>query len=261
MKYSMCSAMTKERSLENVLELAHSLNLNGVEIWVGHIEQYLEKGNTLHDLARLLESLHLSCVGISPYLDFIDEEKQNSTQDMVETCLGYCVALHCPMIRVFLGYKGSAEVSEKEWKYCVQTLKDAAKKAEAANVTLAIETHNDQPSDSAEKLLSLLDAVGSSAVQVLFDGVNMVSTGQKMMDVYVPLKDHVIHVHMKNKDLANDRFMAVGEGDLDFIPVIRALKNDGYDGYISFEYSVEDPEEIIRKSKIWVETVLDSLKD
>lgn len=260
MKYSMCSAMTKERSLENVLELAHSMNLDGVEIWVGHIEQYLQAGHSLQDLAQMLESLKLSCVGISPYLDFVDESKEAETQAMVDTCLAYCVALRCRMIRVFLGYKSSADVTEKEWEHCAQALKVAARKAEAAGVVLAIETHNDQPSDYAAAILSLLDWVASPAVQVLFDGVNMISTGQQMMEVYVPLKEHVVHVHMKNKDLAKDCFKPVGEGDLDFVPVLRALKDDGYDAYISFEYSVENPEEIIRKSKAWVEETLEALK-
>ena len=78
-----------------------------------------------------------------------------------------------------------------------------------------------------------------------------------MMDAYDTLKKYSVHYHFKNLLWTSHECVPLNEGDVDFIPLIKALKQDGYDGYVTFEYFGEDSPELIRKSKEWFVKILE----
>ena len=43
MRFSMCTTWGKAQPLEDIISIAASMQLNGVEIWDGHIDDYLRR--------------------------------------------------------------------------------------------------------------------------------------------------------------------------------------------------------------------------
>lgn len=251
MKYSMCSTWAKDKTLEEVLCIAKDLKMDGIELWSGHIDGFLEKERTLDDLADTLKEYGLECVVIAPYLNLIDKNVQAENLSLARKCIAYAEALHCPVVRVFLGDKGSAEVTKDEWMCCFDALRVLGEEAQKAGVLLGIEAHYYHPSDTIHSILRILCAVQNPAVGLIFDGFNFYPSGLEMMDAYEKLKKYSIHYHMKNLKWAPHICVPLDEGDVDFLPLVNALKLDGYDGYVSFEYFGDNAPELIRKSKEW----------
>lgn len=198
MKYCMCSTWAKQHPVEHVLNIAKNLKLDGVELWDGHIDGFLSAGHTLDDLNQVLQSHGLECVVIAPYLNFIDPAMAEDTAATARKCMTYAAALHCGMVRIFLGDRSSYEIKKEQWEHCCGLLRQLAKEAEAMDLKLVLEIHNDQPTDTKEAVLKVLRLINSPALGLIFDGFNFYPSGLEMMDAYEPLKKYTVHYHFKN---------------------------------------------------------------
>lgn len=251
MKYCMCTTFGKQRKIEEIAAMAQRLKLDGIEVWEGHIDEYIDRNGDMESLKELLAANGLECVVVSPYPDLITEETLDENMGVIRKCVAYAQALACPMVRVFLGAKPSKEVTGAEWDRCIRALQELVKDAEASGVVLMLEIHNGMPTDTKEAALKVLQAVDSQWLRLIFDGFNFFPNGLDIMEAYEALKEYAVHYHFKNLHWDKHVCVPLDEGDVDFAPLARAVKASDYDGYISFEYFADDPSEMIRKSWDW----------
>lgn len=125
MKFSICTTWKKNSKLEDIIGIASQIGMEGIEIWDGHIDEYLSReGNMLEDLHTLLRNHKLKCVAIAPYLNFIEKGKVEESLLCAERCVAYAKGLECDKIRTFLGDRPSAALSQSEWDTCINGLKN-----------------------------------------------------------------------------------------------------------------------------------------
>ena len=127
--------------------------------------------------------------------------------------------------------------------------------AKSKGATLAIETG---PEKAATLLAFLQDTKGGVGVNLDPANFTMV-TGQDAVEAVYLLKDYIVHTHLKDGKMLKktsarviyDHFAdggiealnvadffietPVGEGDVDFVKYVKALKDIGYDGYFTIE--------------------------
>lgn len=257
MKYSMCTVFAKERPVEEILDMAAALELDGVELWDGHVSEYAERTGGLQGLKTLLEERGLECVVISPYFNLLCAEKVEESLARARQCVEYAKGLDCGIIRVFVGDKGSAQLSPIEWASCADGLRRLAALARENGLVIGLENHNNMPPDTKEAVLRLLKAVDSPELRLIFDGFNFYPDGNDMAEAHEYLKDYIVHYHFKNLLWMPHLCVPLDAGDADFAPLIQAIKATGYDGYISFEYFAADPSDMIRASWAWFRKVYD----
>lgn len=252
MELSICTTFAKERTLEEVIALAKQLNINAIEIWNGHIDEFIKRNRcTTSELKRYLDKQRIFCSAISPYFDFSEENKIKESIVEAEIIVEYAKALDCKIIRTFLGRKPSRSINSWEWERCIEALKYITSKVKDSDICFAIETHNEQPSDTSESILYVLEKVNSSNLKVIFDGFNFHIDSKDMMKEYWKLKDNIIHYHLKNYIWKNKIPTALDKGDVDFTYIIReAMKNECY---MSFEYFCANPSRLILDSVKWIE--------
>jgi sugar phosphate isomerase/epimerase len=121
----------------------------------------------------------------------------------------------------------AGEVKRDDVDAVVARLKDAAPRAKAAGVVLAIEDYLD-----ANQNLQILDRVGHDSVQIWYDVFN--TGGTKGYDVPAEirlLQGRIAQFHFKNGR------QYLGEGKLDFPAIAQAIKDVGYTGWIVLETS------------------------
>ena len=116
--------------------------------------------------------------------------------------------------------------------------------AESLGSCFAFETGT----ESAVLLKGFLDSVGSKGLAVNLDPANlaMVAKDDPVKAVYT-LKDYIVHTHAK--DGVGMRFikgkfieLPLGQGDVDWDNYLKALKDIGYEGYLTIEREVgNDP--------------------
>ena len=120
--------------------------------------------------------------------------------------------------------------------------------AEARRVRILLEPlapHLCDVVNNLEEAIAIVDQIGSSAVQSMFDTHNTV--GEKLPHGEAVRKHHraIRHVHVNELDGRHP-----GTGDYDFRPVLQALKDLRYPGWVSLEVFHLDhgPENIARDS-------------
>ena len=164
------------------------------------------------------------------------------------------IALGTKVVTTHIGVIPADKSSEK-YNIMLSALRECGAYAATKGVTLAIETG---PED-AKTLLGFVEDAGDG-VGVNLDPANFVMvTGQDPAEAVYLLKDHIVHTHLKDgKRLRKsdpvviygafaeggiealniaDYFIEtpVGEGDVNWQEYIKALRDIGYDGYLTIE--------------------------
>jgi sugar phosphate isomerase/epimerase len=120
--------------------------------------------------------------------------------------------------------KGALE-TKPEMEYVGDFLKEVGPEAEKAGVVLGVED-----TISAEDNARILDRAESKAVRVYYDVGNSYPRG---FDIYKEIrwlgKDRICEFHLKD----NPRFL--GQGSIDFVKVIEAIVEIGFNGWAQLE--------------------------
>lgn len=175
--------------------------------------------------------LSTSCVFHAPerYEEAIQEGK--ATIDLAER-------LGVPYIRVFgdaIPDKANMEPTIAAVAAGLQTLGDYALRKQ---VMVLIETHGDFADHDI--LHDVLNRTHSPAIGVLWD-IQVTykhGGGQRPEATYAKLGPYVRHVHVKDMAGSNEnrRLCLPGEGDVPIGACLELLREQGYDGYFSFEW-------------------------
>ena len=257
MRFSMCTTWGKAQPLEDIISIAASMQLNGVEIWDGHIDDYLRRNKGgMESLKAILLQNKLVCCAVSPYFNFLDKEKYKESIVCAKKCAQYARELKCGIIRTFLGDSPSAGLNEEQKSKCVEGLRSITQMVENDDICFALETHNGQPTDSVDFILFLIDQCKSSHLKVLFDGFNFYADGMDMMQAYDKLEEYTVHYHMKNYLWQQRIPTALQKGDVDYKELFLRLKKNEYRSFISFEYFCKQPQQIIGDSIKWAKCIL-----
>ena len=186
------------------------------------------------------------------------------------------VEFNAKAVTTHIGVIPSDENSEK-FKVMLKALTELGLYAKEKGVTFAIETG---PED-AKTLLNFVSKT-QGGVGVNLDPANFVMvTGQDPVEAVYMLKDYIVHTHLKDGKMliktdpkiiydyfaeggiealnVADFFIEtpVGEGDVDFVKYVQALKDIGYDGFLTIERETgADPSADILKAKTYIEKLI-----
>ena len=170
-----------------------------------------------------------------------------------------------------------ADKTNPKYTVMLNALTECGLYAKEKGITLAIET-------GPEKATTLLQFVQDTkgGVGVNLDPANFVMvTEQDPVEAVYLLKDYIVHTHLKDGKMLKktdpqiiydffadggiealnvaDFFLEtpVGEGNVDFPAYIKALKEIGYDGFLTIERETgADPSADIQKALDYIKTVV-----
>ncbi|MGH3693831.1 MAG: sugar phosphate isomerase/epimerase family protein [Pseudonocardiaceae bacterium] len=147
-----------------------------------------------------------------------------------------CAALGTRYIRV-MSYL-NAGLDEHEWgRRAVYRIRELADRAERAGLVLLHENCTGWAAASAERMLTLLEAVDSPALRLLFDTGNGIAYGYEAYGLLAEILPHVAHVHVKDAegDAAAPVYTLPGAGRCRVAECLRLLLRSGYTGVWSLE--------------------------
>jgi sugar phosphate isomerase/epimerase len=182
------------------------------------------------------------------------DEVHTKHMDALKRVIEMAHVVGAPLVRIMTqkkeqilwGHNGAEKwnVAHGAWDTMAPMIAPAVELARAEGVTLVVETGNGTMVNSnytARRLIDELDA--KDALKVLWDpGNNCWCHELAFPDGYQEVKNGYLgHVHIKDVQVDTPRatleVRRMGEGQLGplFAPIAQALRDDGYDGVVSFE--------------------------
>ncbi|MDQ6754478.1 MAG: sugar phosphate isomerase/epimerase [Actinomycetota bacterium] len=149
--------------------------------------------------------------------------------------------LQTPFVRIFSFYRGAGAAAEDIRDEVLTRMRLLADEAERAGVVLLHENEKDIYGDTPDRVLDIIESVGSEALKVAWDSANFVQVGVKpYTDAYAMLRPHLAYLQVKDARLATGVVVPAGHGDGQLLETLTALRDDGYSGYASLEPHLAD---------------------
>ncbi len=197
----------------------------------------------------------------------LEKEEDNPEKiDYLKKCADLAEELDCPVLTTHLGVVPDSK--DATYNTMLKACKEVASYAYPKGVTLAIETGP----ECAALLRGFIDDCGDG-VGVNFDPANFVMVGaDDEVNAVKILSDKIVHTHAKDGNNLNKissadfyhkfaegglEWMAtsnicvetpLGEGSVKWPEYLKALKETGYDGFLTIEHEVQDKADEIREA-------------
>ncbi len=141
-----------------------------------------------------------------------------------------------------------ALTNDAEKQYVGDALRELAPEAEKAGVILGLED-----TISAEDNVRIMDRSQSKHVKVYYDVGNATQAGfDPVKEIRWLGKDRVCQFHLKD----NPNFL--GEGDIDFVPIMHTIRDEGFYGFCNLETDVhsDSVEADMRRNLLFIKDVM-----
>jgi sugar phosphate isomerase/epimerase len=141
------------------------------------------------------------------------------------------------------------------WAWATHTFQDAVKKAEDRQVTICFEPLAPEETNfinTATDALRFVRPFNSPAMKLILDVKAMCSEAKPIPQIIRETSPDFAYFHANDRNLKGPGF-----GDVDYVPIAAALREVGYDGYVSVEVFNfdEGPEVIATQSIVYLRRV------
>ena len=187
--------------------------------------------------------LEICCLDTSA--SFSDPVRATQGHKEARAAITLADALGAPCVRVFGGGVPDGGSRVEAVKSLVENLQALGEYAQqSGGVTVVLETHD--AFSTGTQVAEVLTQVGHPRVAALWDLHHPFRQGEAPEVSWATLGAWTRHVHVKDSRPPDD-YCLLGEGDVPVLPMLRLLRQGGYDGWISLEWEkrwhpgLEDP--------------------
>jgi sugar phosphate isomerase/epimerase len=144
--------------------------------------------------------------------------------------------LGTPIIRVFSFFIPAGEPPGRYREQVIDRMGALATVAQSHGVILAHENEKEIYGDVPRRCADLIESVSSPALRATFDAANFVQCGVRpQSDAYPLLRPHLVYVQVKDAVAESGEVVPAGEGDGEIRETLAALRDSGFEGYLSLE--------------------------
>lgn len=224
--------------LQTQCVVATELGLRFVELRSAWDTNVLDLDDAQLDRAeRLLDryDLRVSSIG-SPIGKIAVDEDFDAHLVRMRHAARVAQRLRAPYIRVF-SFFVQPGTDPGAWRDVVlRRMSALADVAREAGVVLLHENEKGIYGDVPERCLDLVESVGSPHLALAWDSANFVQVGVRpYTDGYAMLRPHLEYVQVKDARSGTGEVVPAGHGDGELVETVRALRDDGFDGFFSLE--------------------------
>ncbi|MFN0055909.1 MAG: sugar phosphate isomerase/epimerase family protein [Planctomycetales bacterium] len=246
-------------SLDDFLEKAQSLGYDAVMLMAKrpHLSLLDVSSAERSRLRDKLDTLGLQVACLAGYTDFClgSERPDIPAREMqilyVTELARLARDLRAPLIRVFTGYSCPGVSLDQSWNWCIEALRECARRAAEFGVTIGVQNHHDTAVHH-ESLRDLLDDIGEPNCQAMFDAWAPALQGCDLAEAVRSLGPRIVHTTVADyvrrprftyvpplvnyvRDTDAIRAVPMGTGFIDYRTFFRSLEETGYTGYVAYE--------------------------
>jgi fatty-acyl-CoA synthase len=272
LKFSFSTLGCPGWSLEQIIDNALSYGYNGLELRLldGEVLDPVKdvekiKQAVAHIRAR---GLDVAAIDTSCSFNIADPEARAKQVETARTWIALAQEVNIGVLRVFGGMPKEEPVPSEEQQDAntIEALREVAKAAESAKVIVALETHD--AFSAPARIAKVLKAVNSPYIKTLWDSHHPYRTGSNASATLQTLDGYLAPVvHIKDARRAPEhshgwQLVLMGEGEVPVREMLLALKEQGYNGYVSVEWEkkwhpeIEEPEVAFPQHMAWIKQTL-----
>src|SRR5271157_3969928 len=140
------------------------------------------------------------------------------------------------IIRVFSFFVPPGEPPERHRAQVVDRMTALAEIAAGRGLVLAHENEKEIFGDAPGRCADLIASVNSPALRATFDAANFVQCGVRPFDeAYGLLRPYLVYLQVKDALAATREVVPAGQGDGQVRETLAALRDSGFDGFVSLE--------------------------
>lgn len=240
--YSSFPVWVPSYTLDEAVRRISRIGYDGIEIgcaaphaWPAHLS-----AGRRQELRRLMESEGLTPVSLlpapgggpgnnpsSPLL-----EERAATIAHYKEVIDLAHDLGAARVLYIAGWRVFGTPQDEAWAWSLEALGQIAHHAESRGVQIAIEPTSADSNliQTAGDALKLREQCGLANVKVMFDTYHALFRSEVSSDYVYEMAPHLAHVHFADTDR-----LPPGEGAVDWHGVLQALKDIGYDGFLTME--------------------------
>ncbi len=236
-----------EVPIDEALGCIKGLGYDGFELTV--IPGYTTELDKLDDrevgrIKQLIIDHDLELTAISAHHSILEEDPRILRKNMDQLRKAIDLALELkpgvvpPVINTCSG--GNETKWDQDKDLLLNRTKEIVDHASTKGVTIAMEPHVSMALDTPDKVLWLLEKIGSPHFKINFDISHFDVLGMSIDETVSLLAPHSVHTHVKDQKgrHPDHEFLIPGEGEFDYVSYLRAMQSAGYDDFITVEVSV-----------------------
>src|SRR5579859_7644369 len=262
MRFAICNEIFQGWKIEDVLAHAARLGYQAVELApftlansVGDISSG-ERERIRDTAARHgIRIAGIHWVLVKPdglYINHPDAATRRRTADYFCALVDFCADVGGEIMVVGSPKQRNVQAGvspAQAWDWATECFRNAVKRGEERKVTICFEPL--APSETnfintAVQAIQFTQQLGSPRFKIILDAKAMCSESEPIPQIIRESWPHFAHFHANDKNLKGP-----GCGEVDFKPIAQALKEVGYDGYVSVEvFKFEEGPEVIASKSI-----------
>ncbi|MBO1513396.1 TIM barrel protein [Metabacillus bambusae] len=240
MKYSLCIGAYKGKDVVYHLEKIKEHGFQGLEYyswWDLDIKQVAKEQD------RIGVGIIATC---TKFFNLVDGTKRLEYIDGLKQTIEACKILGTKSIITQTGNVIDGMSRDFQQQAMVETLKQCASLCEEAGIILEVEPlnglvdHHGHFLQYSDEAVSIIDQVNSPYVKLVFDVYHQQITEGNVIRNATNYIDRISHYHIAD----NPGRKQPGTGELNYINILNAIKETGYEGYVGLEcgYTIDTDE-------------------
>ncbi len=233
LRTGICSVTFRRLDPRQVVEAAKRAGLEGIE-WGGDLHAPHGQTELALEVRRLTEEAGLRVASYGSYYRVGSQADNNP--DFADV-LASAKALGAPIIRVWAGDLGSAEMDEATVGLLTADARRISAEAETEGIRIAFEYHNHTMTDTLESTWRMLQLIDRPAVRSYWQASGE-RTAEEQLQAIRTLLPRLSNVHVSYSEVG--RRMPLSQGAAVWTSYIRELAQSPQDRYLLLEFVQDD---------------------
>jgi len=267
-KFACAAWGFREKSWQEYCRIAASMGLTNLEIQLGRRPpQHISAQATddeIEETKRIAREAGVKIVALAGSSNFTsaDPVELETQIQSAQKQIALAAELGAQVIRLFTGGLAWDYVPPEVYTRVQYALNRIGDYAESRGVKVGIENHGG-PTRDGLRIARIMEGVESPAVGINYDPANFLKIGVDPLIALRQIRPWVNYTHWKDVRWVEGEtaYCAVGEGEIQWRPIVRELLEVEYTGYWAIEYETpEDVERGTRESFTYLKKVVEEIR-
>ena len=227
--------------LQEQIDVLHSEHISFIDlrsVWGINVLDLDDQ--QLHQIKQTLDAQGIGVAAIGSPIGKVPVDSPSDVQaKRFERAIDVAKFMQTPYIRIFSYYQHASGLAElipaARRDEVLAHLRAMLIIASPNNIILLHENEKDIYGDTIARCVDILRTLSDDSLQAVFDPANFIQCGEPPYpEAYQALKPWIRYVHVKDA-LQDGRVVTAGEGVTRWPDLLRSLRRDGYDGFLSLE--------------------------